>query len=343
MRAHDAHAGGPDGSGQAAHGHEGHAHGVSEDADSRWLSGALGLIVAYMAGEVVVGVLAHSLALISDAAHMLTDAASIVLALVAMRLAAKPPTGGFTYGLKRAEILSAQANGLSLLLLSAWLAYEAIRRLVSPPQVTGGLVLATALVGIVVNVAAAWMISKANRTSLNIEGAFQHILTDLYAFIATAVAGLIMVLTGFARADAIASLVVVVLMVKAGVGLVRESGRIFLEAAPAGLSPEEVGQALAARPYVTEVHDLHVWQITSGMPAASAHILVAPGKDCHAVRADLEAVLAESYQITHTTLQVDHNPDPLLSIGLRPDEHCDDSHGPVHRPGPAPDSPAEGP
>ena len=336
MKPHEAHADGlPDGHG--AHddhggGHAGHSHGVSADADSRWLAGALGLIVAYMAGEVAVGLLAHSLALLSDAAHMLTDAASIVLALVAMRLAAKPPTGGYTYGLKRAEILSAQANGLSLLLLSAWLAYESLRRLISPPEVRGGLVLATALVGIAINIGAAWMISRANRTSLNVEGAFQHILTDLYAFIATAVAGLVMMVTGFARADAIATLIVVALMVKAGVGLVRESGRIFLEAAPAGVSPEQVGKALAARPCVTEVHDLHIWQITSGMPAASAHVLVAPGKDCHAVRADLEAVLAEAYQITHTTLQVDHNPDPLLSIGPRPEEHCDDSHGPVHRP-----------
>jgi cobalt-zinc-cadmium efflux system protein len=334
MRAPDAH-GSRDGNGHprsATDGHEEHAHGVSEDADSHWLGGALGLIIAFMVAEVLVGVLARSLALISDAAHMLTDAASIVLALVAMRLAAKPPRGGYTYGLKRAEILSAQANGLSLLLLSAWLTYEAVRRLVSPPQVTGGLVLATALVGIVVNVGAAWMISKANRTSLNVEGTFRHILTDAYAFIATAVAGLIMMLTGFARADAIASLVVVALMVKAGVGLVRESGRIFLEAAPAGLSPEEVGQALAARPYVTEVHDLHIWQITSGMPAASAHVLVAPGEDCHAVRADLEAVLADAYRITHTTLQLDHSPDPLLSIRTRADDHRDHSHGRVHRP-----------
>jgi cobalt-zinc-cadmium efflux system protein len=307
---------------------------VSADADSRWLTGALTLILVYMAGEVVIGLLAHSLALISDAAHMLTDAASIVLALVAMRLAARPAEGGYTYGLKRTEILSAQANGLTLLVLSAWLAYEAIRRLIEPPEVTGGLVLATALVGVVINIGAAWMISKANRTSLNVEGAFQHILTDLYAFIATAIAGLVMVLTGFAQADAIASLVVVALMLKAGTGLVRESGRIFLEAAPAGLSPERIGQALAARPHVVEVHDLHIWQITSGMPAASAHVLVAPGKDCHAVRADLEAVLAAEYQVTHTTLQVDHTRDPLsvASATGTPDGHCEESHGPVHRP-----------
>ncbi|GLY88354.1 putative cation transporter [Actinoallomurus iriomotensis] len=323
-----------DGHGEGG-GHAGHSHGVSADADKRYLTGALSLIVAFMAGEVVVGILASSLALISDAAHMLTDAASIVLALVAMRLAAKPPQGGYTYGLKRAEILSAQANGLSLLVLSVWLGYEAIRRLVSPPEVTGGLVLGTALVGIVINVAATWLISKANRSSLNVEGAFQHILTDLYAFIATAVAGLIMVLTGFARADAIASLIVVALMLKAGVGLVRESGRIFLEAAPAGLSPESVGQVLADRPNVSQIHDLHIWQITSGMAAASAHVLVAPGEDCHAVRADLESVLAAKYKITHTTLQVDHVPDSLPSItnaGEMAAEHCDESHGPVHRP-----------
>ena len=214
------------------------------------------------------------------------------------------------------------------------LAYEAIRRLVSPPEVTGALVLTTALVGVVINIAAAWMISRANRASLNVQGAFLHILTDLYAFIATAVAGLIMVLTGFARADAIASLVVVALMVKAGLGLVRDSGRIFLEAAPAGLDPAAVGQALANSPHVAEVHDLHIWQITAGMPAASAHLLVTAGEDCHAVRADLESLLARSYKVTHTTLQVDHAPDRLLAIGGP--AHCDEPHGPVHQRGDGP-------
>ena len=336
MSAHPDH---PDHTGHAVHeaGHAGHSHGVSADADSRWLTGALSLIVIFMAGEVVVGLLAHSLALLSDAAHMLTDAASIVLALVAMRLAARPPEGGYTYGLKRAEILSAQANGLSLVLLSVWLAYEAVRRLIAPPDVAGGLVLVTALIGVVINIAAAWMISRANRTSLNVEGAFQHILTDLYAFIATAVAGAVMMVTGFARADAIASLVVVALMLRAGYGLLRESGRIFLEAAPDGLSPPEIGQAMAERPHVTEIHDLHIWQITSGMPAASAHVLVTEGEDCHAVRADLEQLLATGYRVTHTTLQVDHAAPRVAALGAGPaEEHrkeqCEESHGPVHRP-----------
>jgi cobalt-zinc-cadmium efflux system protein len=313
------------------HEHEsghGHAHGVSPDSDKRLLTGALALILAFMAGEVAVGVLAHSIALISDAAHMLTDAASIGLALVAMRLAARPPRGGYTYGLTRAEILSAQANGITLLLLSGWLVYEAIRRLINPPGVTGGLVLGTALAGVVVNLAASWLIGRANRTSLNVEGVFQHILTDLYAFIATAIAGLVVILTGFTRADAIASLVVVALMLRAGAGLVRDSGRIFLEAAPAGLQPDRIGHALARRQHVVEVHDLHVWQITSGMPAASAHVLVAIGEDCHAVRADLEQVLAHDYRITHTTLQVDHASEQILTI----ERHCGDPHGPSHRP-----------
>ncbi|MET9857291.1 cation diffusion facilitator family transporter [Streptomyces sp. NPDC006450] len=320
-------------------GHAGHSHGVAADADRRWLGIALGLIAGFMAIEVVIGVLAHSLALISDAAHMLTDAVSIVLALIAMRLAARPARGGFTYGLKRAEILSAQANGLTLLLLAVWLAYEAVRRLFDPPPVEGGLVLVTALAGIVVNIAAAWCISRANRTSLAVEGAYQHILNDLFAFIGTAVAGLIVLTTGFRQADSIASLVVVVLMVKAGYGLVRESGRILLEAAPAHVDPDTVGDRLVGQPPVTEVHDLHIWTITSGQAALSAHVLVAPEGDCHAVRRDLEALLAKEYGITHTTLQVDHAQDSLLTVG-RPgevravDTHCADAHGPVHRQGP---------
>lgn len=321
-------------------GHAGHSHGVSVDADRRWLAIALALITGFMAIEVVIGIMAQSLALISDAAHMLTDAVSIVLALIAMRLAARPARGGYTYGLKRAEILSAQANGLTLLLLGAWLAYEAVHRLIDPPEVEGGLMLVTALAGIAVNVAATWCISKANRSSLNVEGAYQHILNDLFAFIGTAVAALIVVLTGFARADGIATLVVVALMFKAGYGLVRESGRIFLEAAPAHVDPDELGDKLVAQPSVVEVHDLHLWQITSGEAALSAHILVEPGGDCHAVRRELEGLLRHNYGITHTTLQVDHTPAPALHMALSGGRgllasddaaHCTDPHGPVHR------------
>jgi cobalt-zinc-cadmium efflux system protein len=305
------------------HGHAGHSHGINAGADRRLLSLALALITVFMAAEVVVGLLSHSLALLSDAAHMLTDAAAIALALVAMRLAERPPRGGYTYGLKRAEILSAQANGLTLLLLAAWLTYTAIRRLIHPPAVEGWPVLVTAAVGIAVNLLATWLLSRANRTSLNVEGAYQHVLTDLFAFVATAVAGAVILSTGFVRADGIASLVVVTLMVVSGVRLVGESGRIFLEGAPAGIDPARLGALLAARPQVAEVHDLHVWQITSGEPAASAHVLVVSGGDCHAVRRDLERVLRGDYGIEHSTLQVDHAEPEVLAIGRRVSPpHC---------------------
>lgn len=297
-----------------------HGHGVSTDADRRWLGIALGLIVAFMAVEVVAGLVANSLALISDAGHMLTDAASIVLALIAIRLADRPARGRYTYGFKRVEILSAQVNGITLLLLTVWFVYEGVRRLITPPEVAGPLVLFTALAGVVVNVAATWSISRANRTSLNVEGAFQHILNDLYAFIGTAIAGAVVWATGFARADAIAALVVAALMAKAGWSLVREAGRIFLEAAPADLDPAEIGARLATVPQVVEVDDLHVWQISSSQPSMSAHVHVTADADCHAVRSRIETVLHNEFHLDHTTIQMDHTtPDGhTRDRGLRP-------------------------
>jgi cobalt-zinc-cadmium efflux system protein len=235
-----------------------------------------------------------------------------------MRLAARPARGGFTYGLKRAEILSAQANGITLLLLAAWFVYEAIRRLISPPEVGGGLVLVVALVGIVVNLLATWSIGKSNRQSLNVEGSFQHILTDLYAFIATAIAGGIIFFTGgYNRVDAIAALVVAALMLRAGYGLVKESGRVFLEASPKGLDPEEVGEAMTSMPGVIEVHDLHVWEVTSGFPALSSHVLVEPERNCHEERRNLERLLEEQFDVHHTTLQVDHATPKVVELSSK--------------------------
>ena len=311
------------------HGH-GHGHAVSANADRRFLWAALSVLLAFMAGEVVVGLVARSLALISDAGHMLTDAFSIGLALIAMRVAARPPRGGYTFGLKRAEILSAQLNGLTLILLAAYFVFEAARRLIEPPEVAGPLVLVTAIVGIGINVLTTWLLSRADRGNLNVEGAFQHVLNDLYAFVATAIAGLVVWLTGFARADAIATLVVAGLMLKAGYGLLRDAGRILMEAAPMGMDPSEIGSRLAARPCVVEVHDLHVWEVTSGYAAMSAHVMVDQGGDCHAVRRDLGSVLRNAYGITHTTLEVDHVPERLADDA----DHCEDAHGPRHLAGP---------
>jgi cobalt-zinc-cadmium efflux system protein len=293
-----------------------HAHQVRADADTHKLAIALGLIVAFMVFEVTAGVISHSLALLSDAAHMLGDAAAIALSLLALRLAARPSGGAMTFGLRRTETLSAQANGVTLLILAAFIGYEAIRRLLAPPDVRGGLMLVVALVGILVNLAAVWTIAKANRQSLNIEGSFQHLLTDLYGFIGTAIAAAIVVLTGFERADPIASLFIASLMIRAGVSLVIASGRVFLEASPKGLDPQAIGELLVAQAGVVEVHDLHVWEIASGFPSLSAHVLVEADSDCHEARRGLEALLDARFGVDHTTLQVDHIAGELLDIEL---------------------------
>lgn len=296
-------------------GHAGHSHGIKEDADSKRLAIALGLIVGFMAVEVVVGILAHSLALLSDAAHMLTDAGALVMSLVVIRLVRRPSGGNLTFGLKRAEILSAQANGGTLLVLAGLIVYEGINRLVTPPAAGGKAILIVALVGIVVNLGATWQLSKANRESMNIEGSFKHILTDLIAFIATAIAGGVILATGWTRADGVAALFVAVVMLWAAYGLLKDSGRVLLEAAPEGMSVEKIGKAIAGHTNVSSLHDLHVWEVSSGFAALSAHVLVPEGGDCHGIRRELEQMLDERFGIDHTTLQVDHQSEQLLKIG----------------------------
>ncbi|NLT06685.1 MAG: cation transporter [Solirubrobacterales bacterium] len=299
-----------------SHEHEhSHAHGVSADAQGRWLAIALAVIVGFMVVEVVAGVIANSVALISDAAHMLTDAAAIALALGAVRLAARPPSGRFTFGFKRAEILSAQINGASLLVFAALIGYEAVGRLADPPDVDGGFVIVVGVLGALVNVVAAWALSRASRRSLNVEGAYLHALADLLSSLFAAVAGVVIVLTGFDQADAIAALAVCAIMLRGGWRLLRDSGRILLEGAPKGMDADEIAAAIAGHPGVVEVHDLHVWEVTSGFPALSAHVLVPAGEDCHALRRELDRMVAERFEIDHATLQVEHAPaERLLQI-----------------------------
>jgi len=290
----------------------GHGHGSGEDA--RRLGLALALIVTFMAVEVVAGILAHSLALLSDAAHMLTDAGALAMSLVVLRLAARPAGGNRTFGLRRSEILSAQANGAALLVLGGLVVYGAVRRLVSPPPASGGWILVVALVGIAVNLVATWQLAGANRQSLNVEGSFQHVLNDLYAFIATAVAGGLILATGWVRADPVAALFVAALMLRAAWRLLRDSGRVLLDIAPAGLPVDEIGTAMASHEGVVEVHDLHVWEVTTEFPTLSAHVLVEPGADCHGIRRELEALLHDRFGLEHTTLQVEHAPAKLVQI-----------------------------
>jgi len=304
------------------HGHHGHNHGVSDDADRRYLWIALGLLSAFMVGEVIVAFAAHSLVLLSDAGHMLTDVGAIGAALWAMSLAARPAAGAWTFGWKRAEILSAAGNGITLLVISGLITFEAVRRLIDPPAVTGGAVLAVALVGVAVNLGATWVLARANRSSLNVSGAFQHIVTDLYAFLGTVIAAVIILTTGFRRADAIASLVVVALMLRSAVGLLRASGRVLLEAAPEGTDIDHIRAHLMATEHVHDVHDLHIWNLTSNLPTLSAHVVV--DESCFtAGRApwlldQLQACLIGHFDVEHSTFQ------------LEPVGHTGHEHGAHH-------------
>jgi cobalt-zinc-cadmium efflux system protein len=293
----------------AAHGHAGHPHPAGTGADRRYLTAALALLVAFMAGEVITAILAGSLALLSDAGHMLSDVGAIGAALWAARLADRPAAGSWTFGWKRAEILSAAGNGITLLVVSGIVTAEAGTRLVHPPAVQGGPVVAVAGAGIAVNLAASYLLAQANRASLNIEGAFRHVLTDLYAFVATAAAGAVIVATGYTRADAIASLVVVVLMAKTAWGLLRDSGRVLLEAAPKGIDLDHVRAHMLSTAHVRGVHDLHVWTVTSALPALSAHVVVDDScfRDGHIPQLldQLQACLAGHFDVEHSTFQLE--------------------------------------
>jgi cobalt-zinc-cadmium efflux system protein len=291
-------------------GHHGHEH---TGADRRALAGALALILGLLAAELVAGIVASSLALLADAGHMLTDAAALALALVAASVARRPPGGSWTFGFRRVEILAALANGITLALVGIWIVYEAIRRLVSPAEVHGMLVLAVALAGIGVNLLAAALLARPSRKSLNVRGAFLHVATDLAAFAGTAVAGALILVTGRDRFDPLASLVVAGLIFASSAVLLRESSRILLEVSPGEMPPKEVAEAMLAVPDVVDVHDLHVWTVGSGFPSLSAHVLVRPEGDCHQARRALAEMLAERFGLEHATLQVEHAARPVRS------------------------------
>jgi cobalt-zinc-cadmium efflux system protein len=277
---------------------------------ARRLQISLTLILAFVIVELVVALLAHSLALLADAGHMLTDAAALATALGAIQLAARPTTGTWSFGLKRAEILSAAVNGVTLVAVAGIVTVEAVRRLIHPHAVSGAAVLVVALVGVVVNVLASWVLSRGDRSSLNVEAAFQHILTDAAGFVATAIAGLVILTTGFRRADAIASLLVVVLMIRAAWILLKASGRVLLEGTPEGIDLAQVRlRLLAADSHVVDVHDLHAWVLTSDHPAMSAHVVLDDScfSDGHAPRVldALQEAMRADFDMDHSTLQLE--------------------------------------
>jgi cobalt-zinc-cadmium efflux system protein len=285
-----------------SHGHQHARHG----ADRRALAVALVLVASFMLVEVVVGVLADSLAVLADAGHMLSDAASLALALFAAWLAGRPATPQRSFGYRRAEILAALANGVLLVVVAIWIFVEAARRFSDPPDVVGGWVLVVGAIGLVVNLAAAGVLHRAGSDSLNVRGALLHVLADLLGSVGVIVAGVVILATGWELADPLVALLIGVLILASSWRLLGESVNILLETTPRGMAAEDVGRAILGVSHVVEVHDLHVWTITSGFPALSAHVLVDPGADCHAIRRQIEAALRERFALEHTTLQVDH-------------------------------------
>jgi cobalt-zinc-cadmium efflux system protein len=289
----------------------GHSHAAGEGptGDARYLRLALALIVAFMIGEVVAAFLAASVALLADAGHMLTDAGALAASLWALRLTERPPTGRMTFGFKRAEILSAAANGVTLAALGVLLLATAINRLVHPVPVHGAPLTGVAAAGVVVNIAATAILARADQRRLNIAGALAHLLTDLWAFGGTLAAGIIILTTGFNRADPIASLLIVALMGRAAYRLLGASGRVLLEAAPKDMDLDDVRAHMLELPEVASVHDLHVWVLNSDLPAVSAHVVVRDGcfADGSAPRLldRLQECLAGHFDVEHSTFQLE--------------------------------------
>jgi cobalt-zinc-cadmium efflux system protein len=289
-----------------------HDHGSRRAGSKRRLALVLALTSGFMVVEIVGGLVADSLALLSDAGHMLSDNASLAVALVAFWLADRPATARRTFGYKRAEILAALANGVALVLISLWIFYESVDRFRDPPSVLGGWMLVIALLGLAVNVAAGLLLVRTRESNLNMEAAYRHVLADLAGSVGVLLAAVIILATGWLYADPLISVLIAVLILGSAWGVIRDSLDVLLEATPEGLDAEEVAARMLSLPHVVDVHDLHVWTITSGFPALAAHVLVEPGADCHAARRELERMIEGQYGIDHTTLQVDHAPSHSL-------------------------------
>lgn len=294
----------------------GHAH-AGKSSSARALALTLGLTATYTVAEVIGGLLTGSLALLADAGHMLSDSGSLVVALVAIWLARRPATSQRSFGFKRAEILAALFNGVTLVAVSIWIFVEAIDRFANPPKVLGGWMLAIAVGGVVINLAGALILARGDRGSLNLQAALRHVIGDLLGSVGVIVAALVILTTGWLYADPLISVLIGALVAASSWSVLRESVSILLEATPSGIDAEQVETRMLSVGGVTNVHDLHIWTITSGFPALAAHVLVEAGEDCHGKRRELERLLDSEFGIDHTTLQVDHASDQLLHIAGR--------------------------
>ena len=294
-------------------GHHDHKANARE-GNRRELALVLILTSSFTVVEIIGGILTGSLALLADAGHMLSDNFSLGVALFAAWLAGRPATPEKSFGYRRAEILAALANGLTLVAISVWIFIEAYTRLREPAEVLGGPMLVVATLGLLVNVAGAAILYRSGGDSLNVEGAMRHVLADALGSAGAMAAAATIILTGWRYADPLISVAIGLLILGSSWKLLRDSTNILLEATPRGLNAGEVGQKMAAADGIVEVHDLHIWTITSGFPALSAHVLVGKHEDCHARRRELEELLTNEYGISHTTLQVDHVGDHYTSL-----------------------------
>jgi cobalt-zinc-cadmium efflux system protein len=286
-----------------------HSHAGPSSADragaARALRLALALTATFTVAEVVGGLLTGSLALLADAGHMLSDSFSLAVALFAIWIAARPPTPQRSFGYQRAEVLAALFNGVALVVVGALVVWGAIGRLSDPPEVLGGPMLAVALGGVAVNLIALRLLSGEGG-GMNVRAAALHVAADLAGSIGAVIAAAIVVTTGWEAADPLIAGLIGLLIAASAVPIIRNASRVLLEQAPAGVEAAELGRAMAAVPGIAEVHDLHVWAITSGFNALAAHVLVREGEDCHERRRAVERMLHDRFGIDHTTLQVDH-------------------------------------
>ncbi|WP_154096428.1 cation diffusion facilitator family transporter [Microbacterium testaceum] len=285
--------------------------GIRDASNRRLLATALGLTTVVMVVQIVGAIVSGSLALLADAAHMFTDAAALVVALIATAIAARPADDRRTFGYQRAEVLGALANGIILILLCAWVGIEAVQRLLTPAEaeVQGGLMLVVAIAGLVANAVSMFLLSRAQKRSINMRGAYLEVLGDLIGSAAVIGAAIVIVTTGFTQADAIASLFIAVLIVPRAIGLLREVVVVLTESAPVGVHVAEIREHLREADGVVDVHDVHVWQLTRGAPVFSAHVIVEDAAltdgRAAAILASLQTCLADHFDVEHSTFQLE--------------------------------------
>ncbi|MCM3780254.1 cation diffusion facilitator family transporter [Microbacterium hydrocarbonoxydans] len=293
------------------HDHAPAAGGIRSASHRRLLAISLTLTATIMVVQVVGAILTGSLALLADAAHMFTDASALVIALIAAAVAARPADDRRTFGYQRAEVFGALINAIILILLSGWVGVEAIGRLVDPgdTEVAGGLMLVVAAVGLIANAISMWLLSRAQRSSINVRGAYLEVMGDLIGSAMVIVAAIVIVTTGWMPADAIASLAIAVMIIPRAIALLREVFSVLSESAPKGTAVSDIRRHLLDYDGVVGVHDVHVWQLTRGAPVFSAHVSVEPAllADGRSARllADMQSCLAEHFDVEHSTFQIE--------------------------------------